>query len=294
MKPGRLCCLLLGCLAVGAAADWQAVTWNGESSLASSSDGWRAVMSLARARLVHFGPDGADTNLLLAPVTRANPNLLGGHRLWLGPQTEWPGGFWPPPAAWERREAEHVAVEGGVLRLALADAGNGWPRLTRTYHWDGANLVCGAEISGGSRPAQIIQILQVPAAVAVRATVRPEADFPAGYVRLLSTAGPFATLFPPPPQASLSGATLTLRHTGEVGKFGFRPQPLAGELPGYELTVARGGQSGSVVEEPDAGFHTQVYLSGPDGAFVELEQLSPRFAAGEPARFEIILRGRAR
>lgn len=271
---------------------WQPVTWNGEPGYASSSQGWRAVVSLTRARLMHFGPDGSDVNLLLAPPTRANRNRLGGHRLWLGPQAQWRGG-WPPPAAWEYREAETVAATDGVLRLVLPPTDDDWPRLVRTYHWDGASLVCGAEFTGGTRPAQFIQILQVPSATTARAEVRPEPDYRAGYVRLPSTAGPFAARFVPPAHASLTGDTLTLRHTGTVGKFGFRPQPLLGALDGYELRVARGAQSGEVVGEPDEGFHTQVYLSEAGEAFVELEQLSPLFAPGQSARFELVLSGRA-
>lgn len=294
MRTGPLLALLFGVLAIGGpAAEWQPVTWNGEAAFASHSRGWRAVVSVARARLMHFGPDAGDVNLLLAPATRENPDRLGGHRVWLGPQAEWRGG-WPPPAAWEYREPATVGQEGGVLRLVMATTGDEWPRLARTYHWDGAALVCGAESTGGSRPAQLVQILQVPPGMFAQAAVRPEPDFKAGYVRLPSTAGPFTARFVPPAHASLTGDTLTLRHTGTVGKYGFRPQPLTGALDGYELVVARGAQSGEVVGEPDEGFHTQVYLSGAHEAFVELEQLSPLFAPGKPARFEIILTGRVR
>lgn len=293
MPRGLLCLLAVAALGAAArAADWTATTWHGEPAWASSAQGWRAVVSAARARLMHFGPDGADINLLLAPPTRANRNRLGGHRLWLGPQTEWPG-FWPPPAAWEYQEAESATVEHGVLRLSMGDAGAGWPRLVRTYHWAGASLVCGAELSGGTRPAQLIQILQVPSATTVRAVVRPEEGYPAGYVRLLSTAGPFTARFTPPPHASLAGDVLTLRHTNTVGKYGFRPQALTGALSGHELVVARGAQTGAVVDEPDEGFHSQVYLSEGGESFVEIEQLSPRFAAGQPARFEMVLTGRS-
>jgi hypothetical protein len=289
----RLLWLLFAGLTAGTAAEWQPVTWNGEPAYASSSQGWRAVVSLARARLMHFGPDGTDTNLLLAPTSRANPNRLGGHRLWLGPQAEWPHG-WPPPAAWEYREAEKVSVEAGVLRLVMPPTNDGWPQLTRTYRWAGESLVCGAEIAGGTRPVQVVHILQVPADTVVSAEVRPGDGFPEGYVRLPSTAGPFAARFPPPAHAVLAGAKLSLHHTGAVGKFGFRPQALTGRTPDHTLVVARGAQAGTVVGEPDEGFHTQVYLSESGEAFVELEQLSPRFAAGSPARFEIILHGSAR
>lgn len=106
--------LLGGLLASLRGADWTPTTWNGEAAWASSAQGWRAVVSVPRARLMHFGPDGSEVNLLLAPPTRANPNRLGGHRLWLGPQTEWPG-FWPPPAAWEYHEAGTIGAASGVL-----------------------------------------------------------------------------------------------------------------------------------------------------------------------------------
>lgn len=287
-------CALLGLPAPGMAAGpaWTATTWHDEPAYASSSQGWRAVVSVARARLMYFGPDDRDLNLLLAPPARDNPNRLGGHRLWLGPQTEWPA-FWPPPAAWEYRAAEQATIDDGVLRLAMGDAGPGWPRLVRTYRWQGSSLVCGAEMSGGSRAVQFIHILQVPAGTLVRAEVHPADAFPTGYVRLLSSAGPFTARFMPPADASLAGDQLTLRHTGTVGKYGFRPQGLTGARSGHELVVTRGTQTGAVVDEPDAGFLSQVYLSDAREPFVEIEQLSPRFAAGQPASFEMILTGRA-
>ncbi|HEX2862907.1 MAG TPA: hypothetical protein VHN79_14765 [Lacunisphaera sp.] len=285
--------LLCGFAAALHGAEWKLTTWNGEPAYASASEGWRAVVSVTRARLMHFGPADSEVNLLLAPAARDNPNRLGGHRLWFGPQAEWSAG-WPPPDAWEYREPLSHRTEAGVLRLLMVPTNDDWPQLTRTYHWAGATLVCGAESSGGRRPAQFVQIVQLDARVVSSATVRPETGFPAGYVRLASTAGPFTARFVPPAQGSLAGDVLTLRHTGAVGKFGFRPQPLSAVLNGCELIVARGVSSGRVRGDPDEGFHSQIYLSGPDGAFVELEQLSPLFAPGEPARFEMLLSGRKR
>jgi hypothetical protein len=289
--PWLLSLLLLGAC-VQSPAGWRSVTWNGEAAWESSAEGWRAVVSAPRARLIHFGPVGSDLNLLLAPPERDNPNRLGGHRLWLGPQTEWPA-FWPPPAGWEYREAEQATLDGGVLRLAMRETGPDWPRLVRTYRWQGSSLVCGAEMSGGTRAVQFIHILQVPTDTLVRAEVHPADAFPTGYVRLLSGAGPFTARFTPPAHASLAGDQLTLRHTGDVGKYGFRPQVLTGTRSGYALVVTRGTQTGAVVDEPDAGFLSQVYLSEAREPFVEIEQLSPRFAAGQPASFEMILTGRA-
>lgn len=292
MKWVRLLFLLLpGGLSAGA-ADWQRVTWNGEAAYASSAAGWRAVVSVARGRLMHFGPVGSDYNLLLAPVSRADRNLLGGHRLWLGPQSMW-ASIWPPPVAWEYSEPESVELAVGVLRLLMPATNDDWPRLTRTYHWAGANLVCGAEFTGGARPAQFIQILQVRPEMTVSVDARPEQAFPAGYVTLPSSAGPFSARFDQPPHVTGAGDALVLRHTGKVLKLGFRPQTLTGRIDGYRLQVSRGPLAGATVGEPDEGFHTQVYLSGGNESFVELEQLTPLFAPGQDARFEVVLTGTA-
>jgi hypothetical protein len=282
--------LFVGAQAMLAAApEWRETTWHGEPALASSSQGWRAVISLTRARLMHFGPDGSDVNLLLAPPDRSNPNVLGGHRLWLGPQSTWPHG-WPPPAAWEYLPPESHAVNSGALRLVLASTHDGWPRLTRTYEWRGAELVCGGEISGGDHPVQLVHILQVPRGAVISAEVVPETAFPAGYVLLPSTAGPFAAQFSPPAHVTLAGKTATLHHAETVLKVGFRPQLLVARVAGYELRVQRGALTGTAGQQPDAGFLTQVYLGGGE-AFNEVEQLSPLMAAGQPARFEIAVSG---
>lgn len=282
--------VLPAALACPAAAEgtWLPSVWNGERALRSTSQGLLAVVSLERGRLMHFGPADRDINLLLAPATRENRNRLGGHRLWLGPQSAWTKG-WPPPEAWEYREAATVAQADGLLRLTMPATGDGWPQLTRTYHWAGASLVCGSEFSGGTKPAQFVQILQVPPAMAIAAEARPEENFPAGYVLLPSTSGPFAARFAAPPQVTRTGDSLALQHSGSVVKLGFRPQTLTGRLGGFELQVSRGAATGETVGEPDEGFHTQVYLSSGNEAFAELEQLSPLFAPGRPARFEMVL-----
>jgi hypothetical protein len=280
--------LLLATLGLSAADSvWQPANWNGERSLVSVSDDWKAIVSLERSRLMYFGPAGREINLLLAPPTRANRNIFGGHRLWLGPQSTW-SKIWPPPDAWEYAAPESVAENDGVLKLTMPDAGDGWPRLTRTYRWKSGKLVCGAELSGGSRPVQIIQIFQVPATTVVSAEAPPEKEFPAGYVELPSGAGPFAANFSPPGHVTRRGDTLSLHHTEAIAKLGFRPQALAGHQGGFALQVERGACDGSVAGEPDRGFFTQVYLGGRE-PLIELEQLSPLFAAGQPARFAVVL-----
>ena len=268
---------------------WTQASWHDEPALASSAHGWKAVVSLTRGRLVYFGPADRDANLLFATATRDDPAGWGGHRLWLGPQAAW-AKIWPPPAAWEASGPQSYTTADGQLRMEMPDAGDGWPRLTRTYHWDGATLVCGAELSGGTKPAQVIQIMQVPPTNVIEAAIRPEPGAPAGYVLLPAGQMPKRLAeFAPPPHATREGTLLRLRYLAVILKPGFRPQTLTGRSAGATLLVGRGGQNGPAVAEPDAGFFTQVYLGGHE-PFIELEQLSPLFAAGASARFETTLR----
>jgi hypothetical protein len=271
------------------AVDWQPATWQNEKVLVSVSLDWKAVVSLARGRLLYFGPAGREFNLLLAPPNRDNPNIWGGHRVWLGPQTTW-SKIWPPPQAWELSGPETFTIDHGALHLVMADAGEGWPRLTRTYHWEGAKLVCGVELHGGIHPAQVIQIFQVPSAMVVSVQAVSAKGFPAGYVRLPSASSRFSADFTPPPQVTAVASQLTLRHSSAIEKLGFRPQALIGRAGAYDLTVSRGTQTGQEQAEPDAGFFTQVYLGGHE-PLIELEQLSPLFSPAAPASFTVVLEG---
>ena len=113
MKVSAFAVLLFGMYALAARPSvateksvWQPLSWNGERAFAAESHGWRAVVSVERARLVYFGAVGAEHNLLFAPATRTGPHGWGGHRLWLGPQSLW---NWPPPAAWESSPARSVS-----------------------------------------------------------------------------------------------------------------------------------------------------------------------------------------
>jgi hypothetical protein len=284
------CCFIMA-NATPTPAQWQTVIWHNENALASVSHGWQAVVSLERGRLMHFGPANDERNLLLAPPTRDNSNLWGGHRVWLGPQSNWTI-IWPPPKEWENSGPESFTNANGVLRLLMGDAKDGWPRLTRTYQWDGAKLICGVEMNGGNRPAQAVQIFQVPADTVVTVHANPTPDFPAGYVRLPSMVSRFSTDFPQPAHVTRTGNELTLHHTGVIEKLGFTPQPLTGRTNGCSLTVTIGKQTGVVIAGPDQGLFTQVYLGG-DEQLVELEQLSPLFTVGEPASFAVVLEGKA-
>ena len=271
---------------------WKETTWRGEPALSSTSEGWKAIVSLERGRLMHFGPAESDLNLLFAPATRSDLAGWGGHRVWLGPQSTWPD-IWPPPTAWEHSKAESHTVSGGVLRLVMPDAGGGWPRLARIYSWDGAKLACTVELSGGTRAAQLIQIFQVPPKNRVEATPQPDAHAPLGYVLL--PAGNVSRLtanFPPPPHVTRRETNLLLHHIAVIQKLGFPPQTLTADDGGHSLRVGRGPQQGQPVAEPDQGFSTQVYLGGAE-PFIELEQLTPLFSPATPASSVVILEGAA-
>lgn len=274
------------------AATWTPTEWNGEQAFTAAGQTWRAIVSVERARLVYFGTLEGTGNLLFAPARRDEPAGWGGHRLWLGPQAEWPGG-WPPPNAWEASPAQRVTVHGNRLRLELPDAGDGWPSLVRDYVWTGDRLHCNAKLSGGTRPAQVIHILQVPSTAAVRATAQPSQVAPRGYVQVHLGRQPSPQgVFAPPPHVTQAGEALTLQFNDQREKFGFRPQPLVATVGSVRLTVSRGMSNGQVRTIPDDGFVTQAYLGSGDSKLIELEQLSPLWTAGGEASFEMVIEAR--
>lgn len=270
--------------------EWRATTWNSERAVFAVSSGWKAIVSLERARLVHFGRADSADNLLFAPTSKQDPAGWGGHRLWLGPQSTWPGG-WPPPAAWEHSGAESYSQAEGTLRLVVPDAGDGWPRVVRIYHWNGDRLTCTAELSGGTRTVQCIHILQVPPSSHVTVNAVPGKIAPLGYVLLPSTATPrFTSDFSPPPHVAREDNVLDLRHLNKVMKLGFVPQGLIAREKTFALKMDRVTATHLSASEPDRGFFTQVYLGGPE-SFIELEQLSPLFPSGVNASFAYEIQG---
>ncbi len=295
MATGTLCALA-GAGApgeTGAGGAWQPAEWHGERAFVSTSGEWRAIVSVARERLVYFGAAGGDRNLLFVPDSRDAAAGWGGHRIWLGPQATWPGG-WPPPAAWEHSAAEAVRVTGDLLELTEPEAGDGWPRIHREYSWRDGALHCAARLSGGTRAAQIIHILQVPSTVEVGVQASPSASVPRGYVQvhLGRTPDPQAHFQSLPEVTERKGGRLTLRFDDRREKLGFVPQPIEARNGGTTLELARGPESGHVAGMPDEGFTSQVYLGSGDDRLIEIEQLSPLFAPGGESSFEVVLTAR--
>ena len=274
---------------------WSRSEWKGEQAFASTSRSWKAVVSLERGRLVYLGPNDGKTNLLFETSGRDDVNGWGGQRVWLGPQTKWGSGGWPPPPAWEKSAAERASVEGDRLVIFVPDAGDGWPHLQREYAWHEGRLHCAVRIRGGTRPAQVIQIFQVPALAFVTVAAEHDINAPHGYV-LLHLGRPLSPQrsFAPRPQVTLRDDTLQIRFNGTAEKIGVSPRPLFGALGDYRLSVSPGVSAGPVESVPDDGYLTQIYLGRKSEPFIELEQLSPAWRPGSDASFDVILEpGRA-
>jgi hypothetical protein len=269
---------------------WTETTWNGERVFVANSAGVEAIVSADRGRLVYFGLENEGRNFLFRPPSRRDPAGWGGHRVWLGPQTDWSKN-WPPPAGWDAAPPERIQVDGSRLEFAMADAGDGWPRITRLYFWRDGKLHCDARMSGGSRPAQIIHIVQVPATTEAEMKAAPSPDVPRGYTQVHLGRGLIPVKqFPEPSQITDAAGKLRVKFSGKMDKFGFTPQPILARVEGgITMRIERGAETGQAISTPDEGFATQIYLGSARGPVIELEQLSPLFPAGTDASFEIII-----
>jgi hypothetical protein len=241
-----------------------------------------------KARLVTMIPPGGGEadNILLA----------GGHRLWLGPQTEWPR-FWPPPADWEQSAATTIGLspDGTELTLDLPRHDKRFPPLTRAYRLaqDSLELVgrWEADDTASGRPAfQAIHILQTRADTQVLLRATPSPSTPLGY-GLLALSNRPGTLIdrPLPEQMIVQGNVhpafprshqMRLRGTGLEEKVGVVAQPIEALFHDtHRLRLEPLQHNGEIDETPplpDAGLYTQVYFGAAKWAMTELEQLSPR------------------
>ena len=290
------CCALACCLApvsVQSAptetAVWTATTWKGDRAYELTAANWRAVVSVDRGRLVHFGPVGEGAaNLLFETDSREDRFSWGGHRVWLGPQSLW---GWPPPDAWDRAAAETVVVADGRLEQLMPDAGGGYPRFTRIYEPADGRLACRIAVAaGGTRAVQVMQILQTPVTTTVDLQPGPTTQWPRGYCRVGGSSGPMLRPdLPVPAIVTEIPGGVRLAYNGRSDKLGFPPQTLVANLGAHRLHLAFGESRGPEVAAPDAGFYTQVYTGNPGSPVVELEQLSPQWAAGAAAEFSMYI-----
>ncbi len=272
--------------------NWQATTWNGEPAWqATSMAGWVATVSETRARLVSLSAEPNGVNLLFA--RKSTVLSRGGHRFWLGPQTSWDQ-FWPPPDDWENSSASDVQIidGGGTLQVQMPWTNKSYPRVVRTYRWQGNGLQCSARWRAQGHFA--MHIVQLPATAVVRVATKVNDALPDDDYALLPLANRPTIRnggLLPDKVARLDGSTLFLRHAGIEEKIGFRPQTLHADIGKYTLAMERGPSKGRPSKElpPDLGFLSQVYLGDGEYRFVEIEQLSPVLEGGEVLS-EIILR----
>ena len=266
---------------------WSTVTWHGERAYELVTPQWCAIVSVERARLVHFGPANAGArNLLLEAEPRGSRMGWGSHRVWLGPQALW---GWPPPDAWERSAAERVTVSGNRLELLMPAAGDGYPRFTRIYEPAGDRLACRVAVAaGGTRSVQVMQILQTPADTKVELRTAPSAKWPRGYFRVGGAVGPnMRPDLPLPAGVEEVAGGVVMAMAGKSDKLAFPPQTLVARIGGYRLSLACGESRGPEVATPDDGFYTQVYIGNPQGPVVEIEQFSPQWQAGAAGEFSM-------
>jgi hypothetical protein len=271
------------------ASSWTPAFWQGEKAWESRSQGWKAVVSEERGRLIALVEEDSGENLLFAPDKGGIS--LGGHRCWLGPQAGW-NPVWPPPADWECGPAARVESEGGRLRLLAPHTAPAYPRLSRTYEWKGESLSCTLRWEGGDFFG--IQILQVPRWALVHVEMIPSASCPRGY-GFPQLTGPEDVITDAPFPAfagRLENGRASLWHANSFLKTAFAPQEIVAQIGSHELRMRRGREHGTTARRPDRGLLTQVYLGDWENPFIELEQLSS-FSNGRPAEMEILIEPRA-
>ncbi|MDX2186071.1 MAG: hypothetical protein SFV32_03990 [Opitutaceae bacterium] len=266
---------------------WLETRWNGESAYSAHTGTWKAVVSLDRGRLVHFGPADTDYNFLASDATKDGEEGYGGHRVWFGPQQEW-SAPWPPPEAWEHAGAARWHASEASLELEMPPSPDGWPNLVRVYRVESDRLVCGVRASGGTRPAQVMQILQTPPGTrVVLQCIRDENT--QEWMRVLRKDQDHGSLILPE-HVRRDGDTVHVEYRNSPIKLAFATQPITAIRGEYTLIVSKGEERGPIAATPDDGLYTQIYLGAPKhGNVVELEQLSPAFAAGSGGLAEMVL-----
>jgi hypothetical protein len=227
--------------------------------------------------LTFLGPADGD-NLLLHPPGPPSDLEFGGHRVWLGPQSDWPA-TWPPPKTWESQPAASVRkISNNALEVKSPESA-GCPSIRRVYRWErNGRLVCKSSWKE-ERPKgrQVIHILQMTEGTTVTAEPKKSELAPLGFVKLPLTNRPgIQTEFKAPPHGHRSGHQMTFRRLKTEEKFGLPVQTLVASKSDVELRFHPGKFRGVVTEFPDLGFLTQIYLGSDAWPVTEIEQLSPR------------------
>lgn len=267
---------LLAASLSAADAEWRSTKWHDEAAWVSTHGKLKAIVSVDRSRLIFFGPAESETNLINAPWPKNQPSEKeispnwGGLRFWLGPQSRW---IWPQPKDWEFSAADQVEAKGAHLILHESHRDPKYPQIVRDYSWDGDRLRCEVRWQKGEQPFYAMHVLPIDLPAEVNVQLQPWEDVPQGFV-LIKDFKPVANP-PAHPSIELNGSTARLKTGVMMAKFGFAPQPLSARLKGYVLTLSPGPLHGTAVESPDYGYHTQVWVGGPNVTFCEIEQITP-------------------
>lgn len=207
--------------------------------------------------------------MLFAPhglITSSSPPPLGGHILWLGPQSLW---HWPPPLDWQSLDAIAPCSRGTTLHLRHTHSDHRLPRLLRSYAWHGEELVCSSEWEG-SESLHAVHILQIPQQFIVYASVCKELE--SGFAMF---EGYNLERFPSPPLGVVTdGESLRIRYTGESSKFALAPQTLRAVRGTCALEMSPCLFHPTRQNSPDQGLITQVWRGNAELPFLEIEQLS--------------------
>ncbi|ACB75030.1 hypothetical protein [Opitutus terrae] len=265
-------------LPVPLSAAWQPTVWRGEPSWQAALGRALAVVTTTRARLIYLGALDGSRNLLNAPYPHVLPSAQspwpnqGGHRFWLGPQSNW---VWPPPAQWEYSAAAASSTEGDTLTLRLPGSDPAYPAITREYAWTAKGLRCTARWRDDGRQLFGMHVIAVDLPFIATARLHQSPEAPLGLVQV-NLHGAASSGFLPHPALTCDTAQATLRAGEKVIKVGFASQPLTVDRPGgWQLSLRPGPTEGTTYDAPDKNYLSQIWVGGPEYDLAELEQLTP-------------------
>jgi hypothetical protein len=265
------------CSLLGSAPEWSKTRWHDEPAWISTSQGFDAIVTETRARLIYFGPAGGTENLLSAPTPLECPSAAnvspnwGGHRFWLGPQSRWK---WPPVADWEFSAAAQVTTSEGILTVRHAHSVGNYPSLVREYTWENGRLRCTVRWQDDGRPYYGMHVFAIEVPAAIDAKLAKWEHVPHGVVGINGDT-PNATAPVPHPAVAIDGGIAHIRSGVAVAKLGFFPQPLEVTRGKHRLIVHPGPTQGTAIETPDFGYVTQIWVGAGSAKFAELEQITP-------------------
>jgi len=207
---------------------------------------------------------------------------LGGDKCWPAPQSAWPrlqGRDWPPPAAFDARPLEAVAVERGIVLTSEADPAYGI-QIVRHVQLDAALPVMRIrtvfrKLAGEPVTVAIWSITQMQDPERVCMVLNAKSKFEGGFIRLMPGE---------PADLDVDGPLLTLtRNPRELVKIGAD----AGTVTwvGTACVVQMDAETGPG-EYPDGGCVAEVYTNPDPLPYVELETLGPLEKLGTGSQME--------